>query len=174
MRPELERAWSHIVEIPDYPEPGVLFRDIMPLLTDPADLRAVVEGMLEPFAGGFDAVAGVEARGFLLAGAAAAIADVGLVPIRKAGKLPRPAASVAYELEYGTAAIEMHDDVAPGTRLLVLDDVLATGGTLGAAIELVRKVGAEPIGVSALMELEGLGGRARLGDAVPVRTLFIG
>ncbi|MGO1544357.1 MAG: adenine phosphoribosyltransferase [Gulosibacter sp.] len=174
LSPELRKAEARIVEIPDYPEPGVIFRDVMPLLSHAEDLRTVTQAMIEPFAGQFDAVAGIEARGFLFAGAAAMLAGVGLVPIRKAGKLPRPAASAKYSLEYGTAEIEMHDDVEPGTRLLLMDDVLATGGTLRAAMELVEKVGSKAIGITALMELDGLGGRERLGDALPLHTLFRG
>lgn len=161
----LERAESLIRVIPDYPEPGVLFRDITPLLADAAALRTVVDAMIEPFAGRFDIVAGIEARGFLLAGAAAVAAGVGLVPIRKAGKLPRPAASVDYALEYGTATIEAHDDLPPAARVLLIDDVLATGGTLAAGRELVRALGGIVIGTTVLMELDSLGGRAALGDA---------
>lgn len=161
----LDRAESLIRSIPDYPEPGVLFRDITPLLADAAAFAAVVDALIEPFAASFDLVAGVEARGFLLAGAAAAASGTGLVPIRKAGKLPRPAASVAYALEYGEAVIEAHDDIPAGARVLLIDDVLATGGTLAAARELVHRLGGEVIGVSVLMELDALGGRAVLGDA---------
>jgi adenine phosphoribosyltransferase len=167
----LARAESLIGSIPDYPQPGVVFRDITPLLADAAALRAAIDALLEPFAGGFDVVAGIEARGFLLAGAAAVAAGVGLVPIRKAGKLPRPAASVSYALEYGTAAIEMHDDLPRGTRVLLLDDVLATGGTLAAGRELVHALGSEVIGTAALLEIDVLGGRAALGDA-PLHSLF--
>ncbi|MFT4213094.1 MAG: adenine phosphoribosyltransferase [Microbacterium sp.] len=160
----LARAESLIAVIPDYPEPGVLFRDIAPLLADRDALRASTDALLAPFAGAFDVVAGIEARGFLLAGAAAIAAGVGLVPIRKAGKLPRPAASVDYALEYGTATIEMHDDIPRGARVLLIDDVLATGGTLAAGRELVHRVGGEVAGIAVLMELEALGGRAVLGD----------
>jgi adenine phosphoribosyltransferase len=166
----LARAESLIRVIPDNPEPGVLFRDITPLLADAAALRAVIDALIAPFSGGFDVVAGIEARGFLLAGAVATVADVGLVPIRKAGKLPRPAASVAYSLEYGTATIEAHDDIAPGTRVLLVDDVLATGGTLAAAHDLVGRLGGDVIGTSVLIELEELGGRAVVGDVSTVFT----
>ncbi|SIT85168.1 adenine phosphoribosyltransferase [Microbacterium sp. RU33B] len=166
---ELARAESLITTIPDYPEPGVLFRDITPLLVDAAALRAVIDAMIEPFAGRFDVVAGIEARGFLLAGAVATAAQVGLVPIRKAGKLPRPAASVSYALEYGTATIEAHDDMTPGTRVLLVDDILATGGTIQAAHELVPALGGVVIGTSVLMELCALGGRDVVGD---VHALF--
>jgi adenine phosphoribosyltransferase len=166
----LARAESLIRTIPDYPEPGVMFRDITPLLADAAALRAVIDAMIEPFAGEFDVVAGVEARGFLLAGAIAIAADTGLVPIRKAGKLPRPAASVSYALEYGTATIEAHDDMAPGTRMLLVDDVLATGGTLVAAHELAAALGVTIVGTTVLMELEALGGREVVGDVHAVFT----
>lgn len=162
----LARAESLITSIPDYPQPGIVFRDITPLLTDAAALRTVVEALIEPFAGRFDAVAGVEARGFLLAGAAAIAANVGLMPIRKAGKLPRPAASMLYDLEYGSAQIEMHDDNAAGARVLLLDDVLATGGTLRAGSDLLRAVGSEVVGIATLLEIDGLGGRDVLGDDV--------
>ena len=167
----LAHAESLIVSIPDYPEPGVLFRDITPLLADARAFRSVIDAMIEPFAGQFDVVAGIEARGFLLAGAVAIAAEVGLVPIRKAGKLPRPAASVSYDLEYGSATIEAHDDIADGTRVLLVDDVLATGGTLCAAHELIAALGGTVIGTTVLMELEALGGRAAVGD---VHSLFFG
>ncbi len=165
---ELARAEALIRTIPDYPEPGVMFRDITPMLVDAAALRAVVDALIAPFAGRFDVVAGVEARGFLLAGAIATVADAGLVPIRKAGKLPRPAASVSYALEYGTAVIEAHDDLPPGARVLLVDDVLATGGTLRAAHTVIEQLGGVVVGTAVLMELEALGGRAVVGDVHPV------
>jgi adenine phosphoribosyltransferase len=147
----------------------VLFRDITPLLADASALRTVIHAMIAPFEGSFDVVAGVEARGFLLAGAVAMEAGVGLVPIRKAGKLPLPAASVSYDLEYGTATIEAHDDIADRARVLLVDDVLATGGTLVAAHELVASLGGVVVGTAVLMELTALGGRAVVGD---VHTVF--
>ncbi|MDT0142447.1 adenine phosphoribosyltransferase [Microbacterium sp. PRC9] len=165
----LTRAESLIRTIPDYPEPGVQFRDITPLLADASALRTVIHAMIAPFEGSFDVVAGVEARGFLLAGAVAMEAGVGLVPIRKAGKLPLPAASVSYALEYGTATIEAHDDIAGGMRVLLVDDVLATGGTLVAAHELVETLGGVVVGTAVLMELTALGGREVVGD---VHTVF--
>ena len=167
----LAHAESLIRAIPDYPEPGVLFRDITPLLADAAALRATIDALIEPFAGTFDVVAGVEARGFLLAGAVAIAADVGLVPVRKAGKLPRPAASVSYSLEYAEATIEVHDDLAAGTRVLLVDDVLATGGTLVAAHQLFAELGVPVVGTAVLIEIEALGGRAIVGD---VYTVFRG
>lgn len=166
---DLAHAESLIRTIADYPEPGVLFRDITPLLADAAALRSCIDEIAAPFAGGFDVVAGVEARGFLLAGAIAIAAGVGLVPIRKAGKLPRPAASVSYSLEYGSATIEAHDDIRDGARVLLVDDVLATGGTLRAAHELIETLGGIVAGTAVLMELDALGGRAVAGD---VHTLF--
>lgn len=161
---ELDRAQSLIRDIPDYPQPGILFRDITPLLADADALRATVDAMIEPFAGEFDLVAGIEARGFLLAGAAAIAAKVGLIPIRKAGKLPRPAASVSYALEYGTATIEAHDDIPKGARVLLLDDVLATGGTLAAGRTLVEELGGVVVGTAVLFEIDGLGGRETVND----------
>jgi adenine phosphoribosyltransferase len=169
----LARAESLIRAIPDYPEPGVMFRDITPLLADAAALRTVIDAMIEPFAGEFDVVAGIEARGFLLAGAMAIAADTGLVPIRKAGKLPRPAASVSYALEYGTATIEAHDDIAPGARMLLVDDVLATGGTLDATRALVERLGARVVGASVLIALSVLDGRARWNGTAPLHAAWV-
>ena len=167
--PALSRAESLIQTIPDFPEPGILFRDISPLLADAEGLRTVIDALVEPFAGSYDVVAGVEARGFLLAGAVAAATGVGLVPIRKAGKLPRPAARVEYALEYGTAAIEMTADAPAGARVLLVDDILATGGTLRAGQELLQQLGYRLAGTAALMELAGLGGQAVCG---PVHSVF--
>jgi adenine phosphoribosyltransferase len=166
---DLERAESLIARIPDFPEPGILFRDISPLLADGAAMRTVIDALIAPFAGTFDVIAGVEARGFLLAGAAAVAANVGMVPIRKAGKLPRPAAAVSYDLEYGQASIEMAADLPVGTRVLLVDDVLATGGTLQAAQRLLEQLGYRLAGTAALMELVDLGGRDVCG---PVHTVF--
>ncbi|WP_296193296.1 adenine phosphoribosyltransferase [uncultured Microbacterium sp.] len=167
----LERAESLIAVIPDYPSPGILFRDITPMLADGDAFRAAIDAVIAPFAGTFDVVAGIEARGFIVASAAAIAAGCGVVPIRKAGKLPRPAASVDYALEYATATIEIHDDIAPGTRVLLLDDVLATGGTIAAARTLVHEIGAEVTGVGVLIELEALGGRAVAGDVHSLWTV---
>lgn len=169
MSTDLDRAAALIATIPDFPQPGIVFRDISPLLADAEALRIVVDALVEPFAGSFDVVAGVEARGFLLAGAIAVATGTGLVPIRKAGKLPRPAASVTYDLEYGTAAIEMAADLPAGTRVLLVDDVLATGGTLRAARDLLGELGHTVAGTAVLMELDGLGGRDAYG---PVHAVF--
>lgn len=169
LSPALTRAESLIRSIPDYPEPGILFRDITPLLADAEALRVTTEAIIEPFAGQFDVIAGIEARGFLIASAAALVAGVGLIPIRKAGKLPRPAASVDYALEYGTATIEMHDDLPKGSRVLLIDDVLATGGTLAAGRQLLERLGSHVAGISVLFEIDGLGGRDLIGD---LHTVF--
>ena len=168
---ELTRAESLIREIPDYPAEGILFRDITPLLADGPALRATVDALIAPFAGAFDVVAGLEARGFLLASAASYASGAGLMPIRKAGKLPRPAGAVGYDLEYGTAEIEAHADFPRGSRVLLIDDVLATGGTLAAAHELMRRLGYVTAGTAVLFEIEGLGGRAAIDDPA-LHTVF--
>lgn len=162
--PALERAHSLIRLTPDFPEPGILFRDITPMLLDAEALPVVVDALVEPFVGRFDLVAGVEARGFLLAAAAAVRAGVGVMPIRKAGKTPNPTAQVTYDLEYGTATIESGAVIAPGTRVLIVDDVLATGGTLNAAHHLVEQLGGEVVGMAVLYELSELGGRTLVKD----------
>jgi adenine phosphoribosyltransferase len=168
------------VDIPDHPEPGVLFRDLTPVFADGTAFRRMVHGLAAPAASdpraaavaesrghagapGFDVVVGVEARGFLLAAAVALHCGVGVVPVRKAGKLPRARVSADYVLEYGTATLEMHaDSIRPGARVLVVDDVLATGGTLGAAIALVEQLGGVIAAVSVVVELTALGGRERI------------
>lgn len=165
----LAHAESLIASIPDFPEPGVLFRDISPMLADAAALRTVVDAMIAPFAGAFDVVAGIEARGLMLAGAVAIAAGVGMAPIRKAGKLPRPAASATYALEYGTAVIEMSADLAPGTRVLLVDDILATGGTLRAGQQVLDELGLTLAGTAVLMELAAFGGQDVTG---PVHAVF--
>ena len=155
--------------VPDFPAPGVVFRDITPALADGGEGLAVA---LAALVGEADLVVGVEARGFLLGAAAALTAGTGIVPIRKAGKLPRVAASRSYELEYGTATLELPADAVPaGARVFVVDDVLATGGTAAAACDLVGAVGAEVVGFGAMIELVDLGGRARL-HGIPVHALL--
>ena len=171
---------SLTVDVPDYPEPGVLFRDLTPVFADGAAFRRMVDGLAAPAASdpraaavagaagwdgdrGFDVVVGVEARGFLLAAAVALDSGVGVVPVRKAGKLPRETHAVSYALEYGEATLEVHRDaIAPGERVLLVDDVLATGGTLGAAISLVEQLGGVVTAVSVVVELTALDGRERL------------
>ena len=153
---------SHIRDVPDFPEPGISFKDITPLLADGPAFAAVI-GALAAGPGPIDKVAGIEARGFILAAPVAIRLGCGFVPVRKAGKLPAAAYREDYQLEYGTATIEVHTDAfAPGERVLIVDDVLATGGTAEAAVELVRRSGAEVAGVSVLLELAALNGRSRL------------
>lgn len=150
-------------EIADFPEPGVLFRDLTPVLADPIAFAAVADALLAPFAGRVDAVAGIEARGFPFAAAIAARHGVALVLIRKAGKLPGARLSETYALEYGTATLEVHGDQLPGgSRVLVVDDVLATGGTLGAAYRLVERAGWVVAGSAVAIEIVDLRGRAAL------------
>lgn len=155
--------------IDDWPEPGVTFRDITPLLADPHALRAVIEALAdrarEMTDGPIDAVLGVEARGFIFAPAVALALGAGFVPIRKAGKLPSEAFTVSYALEYGSATVEMHTDaIEPGDRVLVIDDVLATGGTMAAVAGLVDQAGATVAGNLVLIEILALGGRDTLKD----------
>lgn len=151
-------------KIPDHPEPGVLFRDLTPLFADGPGFRRTVDALAESFEGQFDCVAGVEARGFMIASAVAYATGVGVIPVRKAGKLPREVLSQQYQLEYGTGTLEVHtDDVPKGSRVLVLDDVLATGGTLGAAASLLDRAGLNVAGFGVIMELTALRGRGQLG-----------
>jgi adenine phosphoribosyltransferase len=180
-RPEApldELIASLTVDVPDHPEPGVLFRDLTPVFADGTAFRRMVEGLAAPPASdpraaavaeaadgeaSFDVVVGVEARGFLLAAAVAFDRGIGVVPVRKAGKLPRERIAADYDLEYGTATLELHaDSIRPGTRVLVVDDVLATGGTLGAAIALIEQLGGIVAAVSVVVELAALGGHQRL------------
>ncbi|MFF0743737.1 adenine phosphoribosyltransferase [Streptomyces sp. NPDC004111] len=157
-----------IRDVPDYPKPGVVFKDITPLLADPEAFTALTDALAELCVKhGATKVVGLEARGFILAAPVAVRAGLGFIPMRKAGKLPGATLSQSYELEYGTAEIEVHaEDLAPGDRVLVIDDVLATGGTAEASLELIRRAGAQVAGVAVLMELTFLNGRAKLEPAL--------
>ncbi|SHL25635.1 adenine phosphoribosyltransferase [Pseudonocardia thermophila] len=169
--PDLVRVRGLVRDVPDHPQPGVLFRDITPVLAD-AEAFTTVATELASLVGAARLVAGIEARGFLLGSAAALVAGLGVVPVRKAGKLPKVAASRTYQLEYGTATLELPaDTVEPGTDVFLVDDVLATGGTAAAACDLVASAGGRVIGFGVLLEIDGLGGRERLGD-VPVHALL--
>jgi adenine phosphoribosyltransferase len=160
--------------IPDYPKPGIMFRDITTLLGDARGFRRAVDELVQPFAGmKIDKVAGVEARGFILGGAVAHQLSAGFIPLRKKGKLPHKTISVEYALEYGADAIEMHlDALTKGERVMLVDDLVATGGTAMAAVDLLRKGGAEIVAAAFVVDLPDLGGAARLRAAgVPVSTL---
>ncbi|CCK31454.1 Adenine phosphoribosyltransferase [Streptomyces davaonensis JCM 4913] len=163
-----ELLLSRIRDVADYPEPGVMFKDITPLLADPAAFTALTDtlaGIAERT--GATKVVGLEARGFILGAPVAVRAGLGFIPVRKAGKLPGATLSQAYDLEYGSAEIEVHaEDLSAEDRVLVVDDVLATGGTAEASIQLIRRAGAAVAGLAVLMELGFLGGRDRLAPAL--------
>ncbi|MEP7226075.1 MAG: adenine phosphoribosyltransferase [Gemmatimonadales bacterium] len=162
-----DRVQRTLRAIPDYPKPGILFQDITPVLRDGSLLRDVISDMCRPFRDrGVTHVMGIEARGFILGGAVAAALGAGFVPARKPGKLPWERATESYDLEYGSDSLEAHRDALdPGNRVLVVDDVLATGGTAKAAGQLARGLGAELVGWSFLLEIGGLNGRQRLSGA---------
>ncbi len=163
---------QYITSIPDFPEPGVVFRDITTVLNDADALRLAVDALAELVEGlDCDVVVGLESRGFLFGMPVAYKLGKPFVPIRKKGKLPRATVGEDYELEYGTATIEVHrDDLCPGARVALVDDLVATGGTLDAAHRLVERVGAQAVGAVCLIELKGLGGRANIGD-LPLRSV---
>jgi adenine phosphoribosyltransferase len=168
---------SRIRDVADYPEPGVMFKDITPLLADPAAFSALTDALAGIAAStGATKVVGLEARGFILGAPVAVRAGMGFIPVRKAGKLPGATLRQAYDLEYGSAEIEVHaEDLAAGDRVLIVDDVLATGGTAEAAIRLIQRAGAEVSGLAVLMELGFLNGRARLEpalDGAPLKALL--
>ncbi len=156
---------KYVRDIPDFPKPGILFRDLTPLFAHAASLRLAVQAMAEPFRGDrIDCVVGTEARGFILGAPVAIELGVGFVPVRKPGKLPHQTLSASYELEYGTDQVEIHADaLAPGGRALVVDDLIATGGTAVATVDLVRQTGATVVGCAFLVELCFLEGRKALG-----------
>src|SRR5579872_5080158 len=165
---------STVRTIQDYPKKGILFRDITTLLADARAFRRAVDDLVNPWAGSkIDKVAGIEARGFILGGAVAHQLAAGFVPIRKKGKLPHTTVRVAYSLEYGLDEMEMHQDaVLPGERIILVDDLIATGGTAEGAVKLLRSLGAEILAGCFIIDLPDLGGSARLeGLGVPVRTL---
>jgi len=175
MDPQTLAEIQHSIRtIPDYPKPGILFRDITTLMGNAKVFRLVVDEMVRPWTqSGVDHVAGIEARGFILGGAVAHRLTAGFVPIRKKGKLPHETVRVAYSLEYGIDEMEIHrDSITPGQRLILVDDLIATGGTAQAAVRLLRSLGAEILAACFVIDLPDLGGRRRLEALeVPVRTL---
>lgn len=163
---------QYIRDVPDFPKPGILFKDITPLLSSPEGLRASIQGMAEAVdPSSYDLVVGIESRGFIFGTALALHLGKGFVPIRKPGKLPWKTASESYELEYGSDTIEIHTDACDGgRRVLMVDDLLATGGTMEAGLKLVRRIGAEPVAAAFVIELDFLKGRDRLD--VPTYSLM--
>jgi len=169
----IEDVRAAIVDVPDFPEEGIVFKDITPVLDDPELFKAVTTAFKKNFGPHEpDYVVGIESRGFILGAALAHALDVGFVPVRKPGKLPRKVLSETYALEYGTDTLELHEDAfANATKVVILDDVLATGGTAHAALRLCRKAGAEVAGLGFLMELGFLEGRGKL-EGVPITSLI--
>lgn len=166
--------YEYIVDVPDFPEPGVVFKDITPLLASSVAFLQAVDEMAEPFIDSkVDIVVGIESRGFLLAGSVAERIGSGVGLVRKPGKLPRKTVSVTYDLEYGTDSLEIHADAFPdGARVLIVDDVLATGGTLAASKQLVEKAGGVVVGATMLLELSFLNGRERFNDPLHAVLLY--
>ncbi|MEF2977813.1 adenine phosphoribosyltransferase [Subtercola sp. YIM 133946] len=163
---------ARMTTTPDFPEPGILFRDLTAVMADGPTLRAVTDALLDAIPNDVDAVVGVEARGFLFASAAAIARGIGVFPIRKHGKLPGDVLAETYDLEYGSATIELQPAaLAPGSRVYVLDDVLATGGTMAAAIRLLERAGYVVVGLGVAIELTALGGRAAV-PGYPVNALL--
>ncbi|MBT8249562.1 MAG: adenine phosphoribosyltransferase [Acidimicrobiia bacterium] len=164
---------SFIRDIPDFPEPGIMFKDITPLLGSPSAFDYALDQMMMPYEGiDVDYVAGIESRGFILAAPLAVRMDAGHVPIRKPGKLPSKVERIEYALEYGTDALEVHvDAVQPGSTVVIADDVMATGGTAAAAVELMNRLGAHVVGLSVLIELSFLEGRSKL-SGVEIHSLI--
>jgi len=174
MNHTLSELATSIRSIPDYPKPGIIFRDITTLLGNPRAFRRAVDELVQPYAGlKVDKIAGMEARGFIIGGAVAHQLSSGFVPIRKKGKLPHETVRIAYSLEYGVDEMEMHRDaIRPGEKVILVDDLIATGGTAVGATQLLRQIGAEVVGACFVIDLPDLGGRRKLEDlGVDVHTL---
>jgi adenine phosphoribosyltransferase len=173
--PLAELVASRLRDVPDFPEPGVVFKDVTPLLADGQAFGAVVRDIADRRRGTVDLIAGIEARGFIFGAAVAHELGVGFIPVRKAGKLPGKTVGVSYDLEYGSARIEIHEDSFVGDeRVLVIDDVLATGGTAAATCDLLEGSGAKVVGFEAVVELAFLHGRSRLDGRDAHTTLVVG
>ena len=176
MTPDLENDLkASIRTIPDYPKPGIMFRDITTLLGNPRAFRRAIDELVQPWAGSkIDKIAGIEARGFIIGGAVAHQLSAGFIPIRKKGKLPYKSVSIAYSLEYGLDEMEMHDDaVEKGERVILVDDLIATGGTAEGAVKLLRQMGAQVLAACFIIDLPDLGGAEKIRQlGVPVRTLI--
>jgi adenine phosphoribosyltransferase len=169
----MDHLKAKIRHVPDFPKPGIMFYDITTLLADPAGLRDTIDALATPHVGqGIDRVVGIESRGFILAAAVADRLGAGFVPVRKPGKLPSTTLGETYALEYGTDSLEIHDDaLGPGHRVLIVDDVLATGGTARATVNLVRRLGSSLHAAAFLIELDFLKGRDRLHDTTVASVL---
>ena len=169
----MDRLKDKIRDIPDFPKPGIVFKDITPLVQDPASLRLAISGLIKPFRDkNITAVAGMEARGFIFGSIAAWELGIGFIPLRKPGKLPYDVQSVDYSLEYGEASLEVHiDAIKSGDRILLIDDLLATGGTAKASCQLVEKLGGEVVACAFVIELAMLDGRQKIND-YPIHSLI--
>lgn len=165
---------SLIRDVPDFPRPGVTFKDIGPLLADPTGFAACITALASSWRNvAIDAICGIESRGFIFGAAMALELETGFVPLRKVGKLPPPTVGIDYDLEYGSARLEIGAaGIRPGARVLLVDDVMATGGTLDAGRRLLEQVGVEVVGAAVVIEIAGLRGRARWPDALPLRALL--
>ncbi len=169
---DLDRLRSLVRDVPDFPRAGILFRDITPLLADARAFQAAASALAAPYVG-ITTVVAIESRGFIFGGPVALMLGAGLVPVRKEGRLPRPTAHESYSLEYGANVVEIHEDaIVPGQRVLIIDDLLATGGTVRAAARLVERLGGTVAGVAVLAELSALEGRKFLAD-YPVTSLLV-
>jgi adenine phosphoribosyltransferase len=171
----MQAIFDLVRDVPDFPRPGIMFKDITPLLADPAAFAECIDALCAPWREqGIGAVCGIESRGFIFGAAMAQALSAGFVPLRKAGKLPPPVVGMDYGLEYGLDRLEIGTGALdPGERVIIVDDVLATGGTLDAGRRLVERLGAEVVGASVAIELSGLNGRARWGGATPVHALAV-
>ena len=170
----MKKLEEYVRSIPDFPEPGIIFRDITTILQDPDGLKLAVDGLLKTLEGvEYDVVVGPESRGFIFGVPVAYAAHKGFVPVRKKGKLPCKTVSMKYDLEYGSAEVEMHEDsIKPGQKVVIIDDLIATGGTMEAICKLIKSLGGEVVRICFVMELAGLEGRKKLKD-YPVESLIV-